>query len=235
MKVLIVDDEPIARQVLAEMLEELPGVELAGQAANATAALELIAAARPDVVLLDIQMPGLDGIELARRLRGPAAPVIIYVTAHPAHAVDAFDAGATDYLLKPVRPERLREALHRARQRMAPQPAPTAETRRLTGRLGADLVLVSVDDIIAFQAAGDFCWIVTASARLECSHTLKELEQRFPPPRFRRVHRSTIINTDHIRRISPLSSKRFLLRLSNGLETVVSKRQAGLIRDATNW
>jgi DNA-binding LytR/AlgR family response regulator len=233
MRVLIVDDEPIARQVLRELLEDLPGIEPAGEAASGAEALALVERARPDVLLLDVQMPGLDGIELARRLR--PGLLVVYVTAHVAHAVDAFDAGAADYLLKPVRPERLQAALERARQRLSAQPAPPAAPRWLTGRSGADLVPVNVDDIIAFQAAGDFCWIITASARLECPHPLKELESRFPAPRFRRIHRSTIINTDHIRRISPLSSKRWLVRLSNGQEVTVSKRQAGLIRGAMAW
>lgn len=241
MRVLIVDDEPIARQVLREQLEECSGVELLGEAATGLDAVEQAEKLKPDVIFLDLQMPGLDGFGVARRLKGGKLPLVIYVTAFESHALEAFDTGAVDYLLKPVRRERLESALRKARTQLsgvqnAPLPKPLpAELRKIVGRTGSDLHLLDPDEVIAFEADGDTVYIVTPNARYYSDHSLKALEERLPAPRFRRIHRRTIINTDHIRRISPLSSKRWLLRMSNGMEAVVSKRMAGAIREATHW
>lgn len=242
MNVLIVDDEPIARQILRELLEEHPGVTLAGEASTGLEAVEQIARLHPDVVLLDLQMPGLDGFSVARTLRGDSLPIVIFVTAFETHALQAFDTGAVDYLLKPVRKERLTAALEKARTQIAglksepPPPPPVAEPlRRILGRLGSDLHMLNPGDVIAFQAEGDTVQIITAQGRYYADHSLRTLEAKLPPPQFRRIHRGTIINTDHIRKISPLTSKRWLLKMSNGLEAIVSKRMAGVIRDATRW
>ncbi|MGJ5814153.1 LytR/AlgR family response regulator transcription factor [Paludibaculum fermentans] len=241
MNVLIVDDEPIARQVLRELLEEHPGATLAGEASTGLEAVEQIARLHPDIVLLDLQMPGLDGFSVARTLRGDSLPIVIFVTAFETHALQAFETGAVDYLLKPVRKERLTAALEKARTQIAglksqPPPPPAAEPlRRILGRLGADLHMLNPGDVIAFQAEGDTVQIITAQGRYYADHSLRTLESKLPPPQFRRIHRGTIINTDHIRKISPLTSKRWLLKMSNGLEAIVSKRMAGVIRDATHW
>ncbi|MGC4051505.1 MAG: LytTR family DNA-binding domain-containing protein [Paludibaculum sp.] len=242
MNILIVDDEPIARQILRELLEDLPGVTLAGEAATGLEAVEQIARLHPDLVLLDLQMPGLDGFSVARTLRGESLPIVIFVTAFETHALQAFDTGAVDYLLKPVRKERLTAALEKARTQLAglksepPPPPPLAEPlRRILGRIGTDLHMLNPGDVIAFQADGDTVQIITAQGRYYADHSLRTLEAKLPPPQFRRIHRGTIINTDHIRKISPLTSKRWLLKMSNGLEAIVSKRMAGVIRDATRW
>lgn len=238
MRVLIADDEPIARQVLRETLEELPGVEIAGEASDGLEAVEMIQKLRPDVVLLDLQMPGMDGFQVARSLRAGALPLLIFVTAYQKHALEAFDAGAVDYVLKPVRSERLAAALAKVRAQLAGMERPPEqhrEIRKIVGRLGQELHLLDPEDIIAFQAEGEVVYILTARGRYYANHTLRALESKLPGDRFRRVHRSTIINTDQIRRISPLSSKRWLLKMSNGLEVVVSKRSAGVVRDETGW
>jgi len=239
MKVLIVDDEPIALQILREYLEDLPGVVLAGEASNGLQAVEQISRLNPELIFLDLQMPGLDGFSVARSLRGEQLPLVIFVTAFESHALQAFETGAVDYLLKPVRKERLVAAIAKARTQLAglrPEPAPpVAELRRIVGRTGTDLHMLSPDDVIAFLAEGDTVTIVTAQGRYYSDYSLKTLETKLPPPRFRRIHRGTIINTDHIRRISPLSSNRWLLKMSNNLEAVVSKRMAGVIREATSW
>ncbi len=241
MKALIVDDEPIARQVLREQLEEFPEVEVLGEAATGAEAVEQILWLQPDVVFLDLQMPELDGFAVARSLRGRRLPLVIYVTAFDKHALQAFETGALDYLLKPVRKERLGVALDKARVQVqgllhqAQSPAAPGGPRRIVGRLGTDMHVLDPADVVAFQAEGEVVYIITANSRFYADHSLRSLEQRMAPPRFRRIHRKTIINTDHIRRISPLSSKRWLLRMSNGLEVIVSKRMAGSIRDETNW
>lgn len=246
LKVLIVDDEPIARQVLREQLEEIAGVTILGEASDGVEAVEQLSRLHPDLVFLDLQMPGLDGFSVARTLKGERLPLIVYVTAFEQHALQAFETGAVDYLLKPVRKERLTAALDKVRTQISgmrpepaatapPAPAAAAELRRIVGRLGNDLHLLSPEDVIAFQADGDAVQIITAAGRYYSDHSLRVLEQRLAQPQFRRIHRGTIINTDHIRRITPLTSKRWMLKMSNGMEAVVSKRMAGAIRDATHW
>ena len=235
MTVLIVDDEPIARKVLLESLEEFPDVQIAGEAATGTEALERIQDRRPDLVLLDLHMPELDGISVARSLRGRRPPLVIFVTAFERHALEAFDSGAVDYLLKPVRHERLAAALQKARIQLAGlKPSPVAR-KKIVGRQGSDLHLLDSADVIAFQADGEIVHILTSRGKFLADDSLRVLEQRLEKPRFRRIHRKTIINTDHIRKISPLSSKRWLLKMSNGIEVVVSKRLARLVRDETEW
>ena len=241
MKALIVDDEPIARQVLREQLEEFGQVQIVGEAGSGVEALELIDRLHPDLVFLDQQMPELDGLSMLRALRPAQAPLIIFVTAFEKHALDAFQAGAVDYLLKPVRRERLAGALEKARAQLlgglgVSHAAPSAAApRKIVGRLGTDLHLMDPADVIAFQAEGELVYILTSKTRYLANHSLRALEERLAKPRFRRVHRRTIINTDHIRKISPLSSKRWLLKMSNGSEIIVSKRLAGVIRQETNW
>jgi DNA-binding LytR/AlgR family response regulator len=237
MKAVIADDEPVARQVLREHLEECRGVTIAGEAATGDEAIELLERLHPDVIFLDLQMPGLDGFAVARSLRGSRLPLVIFVTAYDTRAVDAFEMGAVDYLLKPVRRERLQAALDKARTRLsaiAPAP-PLPGPRRVVGRLGSDYLMLNTAEVIAFQADGELVYILTAAGRFLAGHSLKALEEKLPSPPFRRIHRKTIINTDHIRRISPLSSKRWLLRMSNGLEVIVSKRMAGVVREETSW
>lgn len=239
LRVLVADDEPVARQVLRELLEDCPGTALAGEAASGTEAAAAIARLRPDIVLLDLQMPGLDGFAVARGLRGALLPLVIFVTAFEKHALQAFETGAVDYLLKPVRRERLLAALDKARHQInglrQAAPAAPAAPRRITGRIGSDLHVLDLDEVIAFRAEGAAVHIITAAGRYFSDHSLKVLEQRLAGSGFRRIHRGTIINTSHIRKISPLSSKRWLLLLSNGLEAIVSKRLAGSLREATDW
>jgi DNA-binding LytR/AlgR family response regulator len=233
MKILIADDESIARQIVREYLEEMPGVEIVGEAANGLEAVEQIARWKPDVILLDLQMPEMDGFAVARNLAGRPTPVIVYVTAYQEHALQGFETGAVDYLLKPVRRERLEGALEKARRQLAGlRPASGAEApRKIAGKMGDQIHMLNVADVIGFQADGELVFILTAAGRYFADASLKVLEQRLDPRLFRRVHRKTIINIDHIRTISPLSSKRWMLKMSNGLEVVVSKRLAGLVRE----
>jgi DNA-binding LytR/AlgR family response regulator len=182
-------------------------------------------------------MPELDGLSVVRSLSGDRTPLIIFVTAYENHALAAFEVGAIDYLLKPVRRERLEKALDKARRQLkTPAPVATSETlRKIVGRRGSDLYLLDPAEIIAFQAEGELVHIVTTTQRYLSDHSLKTLQDKLEPKQFRRIHRSTIINTDHIRKISPLSSKRWMLKMSNNFEAVVSKRLASAIREDTKW
>ena len=232
MRVLIADDEPIARQILAELLEDMPGVEVTGEAKSGSQALELIAEQRPDVVLLDLEMPDIDGFSVARSLRG-GDPAVIFVTAYSHRAVDAFELGAADYLLKPVRRERLEAALRKVKPPKGSLRGPAL--RRITGRKGKSLHVLDLRDVIAIQANDELVHILTAGEKFLADQTMKALDDVLPHPPFRRIHRGTIVNSDHIRRISPLSSKRWLLQMSGGIEVIVSKRMAGAIRDPSQW
>jgi DNA-binding LytR/AlgR family response regulator len=231
MKVLIADDEPIARKVLREHLEAISGLQLVGEAATGPEAVERIMEKKPDVVLLDLEMPGLDGISVAKSLRGGTTPLVIFVTAYEQHALAAFEVGAVDYLLKPVREERLRRAIDKARKEWTPPASPSGLNRKVVGRRSSDIYLLDPSEILAFQAEGELVHIVTGSERYLAELSLKALERDLDPTRFRRIHRSTIINTDHIRKISPLTSKRWMLTMSNGFEAIVSKRLGNIIRE----
>jgi len=236
LRVLIADDEPIAREILREHVDSIAGLEYAGEASTGPEAISRIFDLRPDVVLLDLQMPELDGLAVVRSLSGDRTPLIIFVTAYENHALAAFEVGAIDYLLKPVRRERLEKAIEKARRQLKPAAAATSETlRKIVGRRGSDLYLLDPSEIVAFQAEGELVHIITTAQRYLSDHSLKVLEGKLEPKHFRRIHRSTIINTDHIRKISPLSSKRWMLKMSNNFEAVVSKRLASAIREDTRW
>jgi DNA-binding LytR/AlgR family response regulator len=236
MKVLIADDEPIAREILREHLETMPSAELIGEAANGNEAVEQILAAHPDLVLLDLEMPGLDGLSVVKQLRGTEAPAIVFVTAYPEHALSAFEVGAVDYLVKPVRRERLEQAFEKVAKLLAGRKASKPDLpKKIVGRRGSDMYLLDPAEIIAFEAEGETVHIIAGGQKYLCEFTLKALEDKLDPARFRRIHRKTIINTEHIRRVSPLSSKRWLLKMSNGMEAIVSKRLASSIREQTKW
>lgn len=256
MRALIVDDEPIARRVLREELEVLDSVDVVGEAENGEAALSLLDSESPDVMFLDIQMPAMNGFELLSRLNGGRMPVVVMVTAYDQHAIRAFEAGAIDYLLKPVSQERLTQAVDRA-SRLHRSPLQVAERvatlqeisgdispqaagspqqpRKVVGRLGEEYFLLNLAEILAFQAEGDVTWIVTAKQRYYATHTLRAIEARLPKGAFRRIHRNTLININQIRKMSIITSQRWLVTLNNGDEFVVSKRQAKNVREVLSW
>jgi DNA-binding LytR/AlgR family response regulator len=250
MKTLIVDDEPIARRILREDLESLPGVEVVGEADNGRTALQQIEKLRPELVFLDLQMPVMSGFEVVRQLAGQTMPIIVIVTAFDQHAVQAFEAGAVDYLLKPVQDARLRKAVERARGlrhqpleianqaakiAAAAEPSRPAMGRKIVARSGADYVLLDTEEVLAFQAERELVWIVTAKQRLLATQPLCGLEERLPANLFQRVHRNALVNVSHIRKMSALSSQRWLITLSNALQIVVSKRQAHNVRQILRW
>jgi two-component system, LytTR family, response regulator len=253
LRTLIVDDEPIARKVLREELELIPGVEVIGEALDGAGALEKIGAEEPDLVLLDLQMPVMSGLEVVRQLKQSShVPVIVVVTAYDQHALEAFEAGAVDYLLKPVGQQRLAEAIDRARrltdhqamerianlqeisQEIADRPA-GPRARRIVGKIGEEYFLLPADEIYAFQAEGDLVWIVTAKRKYLAMQTLKELEQRLRNGSFRRIHRNALVNVDHVRKMSALSSQRWLITMNNEQEFIASKRQARAVRELLTW
>jgi two-component system, LytTR family, response regulator len=250
LKVLIVDDEPIARRVLREDLEQLPDVEVVGEANNGRDALLQIEKLKPDAVFLDLQMPVMSGFEVVRNLGGGHAPVVVIVTAFDQHAIEAFETGAVDYLLKPVNELRLRSAVERARRLQghpleianqvariaaATDPAHVGQQRKVVGRKGADYFLLDADEILAFQAERELVWIITAKQRLLATQSLRTIQERLGEEQFQRIHRETIVNISQVRKMSALSGQRWIITLSNAMEFVVSKRQAQGIRRILRW
>ncbi len=251
MRALIVDDEPVARKVLREELELIEAVEVIEEAENGQQALAKISSLRPELVFLDIQMPVMGGFELLQRLNGGALPAVVMVTAYDEHAIRAFEAGAVDYLLKPISQARLLQAVERAK-RVFKHPAQAAENiaqlqelshvesrslrvRKIVGKLGEEYFLLSPDEVLAFQAEGDLVWIVTAKQRYLATQNLRVLEARLKESSFRRIHRNALVNIEQVRKMSMLSSQRWLITLNNGQEFVVSKRQAKNVRDVLHW
>jgi two-component system, LytTR family, response regulator len=252
MRALIVDDEPIARKVLREELELLNSVEVVGEADNGEIALATISSLQPDLVFLDVQMPSMSGFELLDHLNGGHMPAIVMVTAYDEHAIRAFDAGAIDYLLKPVSQQRLLHAVERAK-RISGSPLQVAESlaqlqdlsptakqtsprvRKIVGRLGEEYFLLSPAEVHAFQAEGDTTYISTASQRYVATQNLRALEERLQNTSFRRIHRNALVNIEQIRKMSMLTSQRWLVTLNNCEEFVVSKRQARNVRGVLNW
>lgn len=244
LRTLIVDDEPIARQVLREELGSMEAVEVIGEAESGASALVQITQLMPDLVLLDLQMPGMGGLQVIHGLRRAAhVPVFVIVTAYDSYAVQAFESGAVDYLLKPVRRQRLMAAVERARrvsereaaeklahiQEVLQRP-PAAYAKKIVGKRDQEYFLLNTDEILAFQADGDIVWIITAREKYVATLTLKALEELLIASTFRRIHRNALVNVDHVRKMSVLSSQRWLITLSNDQELIGSKRLVRSIR-----
>lgn len=251
-RALIVDDEPVARKILREELEFIGSIEVMGEAENGEQALLQLASMKPDLVFLDIQMPAMDGFELLDHLAGGHLPAVIMVTAYDQHAIRAFEAGAVDYLLKPISHQRLLQAVNRVK-RIIRNPAQVAETvaylqeiaparvseqpkfRKIVGKLGDEYFLLNPNEVLAFQADRDVTWILTAKQKFAATQNLRTIEARLRNSSFRRIHRNALVNVEQIRKMSMITSQRWLVTLSNGLEFVVSKRQARNVRDVLNW
>ncbi|GAB6040980.1 LytR/AlgR family response regulator transcription factor [Endothiovibrio diazotrophicus] len=205
MKVLIVDDEPLARARLRSLLEELAGYTVAGEAGDGAAALAAVDGGEVEIVLLDIRMPGMNGLEAARHLAElEAPPAVIFTTAYGEHALEAFEANAVDYLLKPVRKERLADALARARRPTLAQlnsvndDFPGGARQQLTTRIGGRLERIEVKEVRAFVAEQKYVTIHHPGGEALIEESLKSLEQEFGP-RFLRIHRNALINTAFLR------------------------------------
>lgn len=226
MRALIVDDEQPARDELAWLLEQVGGVEVVGRAEGAAAARRVVAAGGVEVVFLDIDMPGVGGMRLAELLsERPEGdrPAIIFVTAYQEHAVEAFEVDAVDYLLKPVRLERLRKAVERARERLEGrrdegEPAEAPATRPLE-RISIEdrgvYRVVPIEDLLYFEADAGIVVAVTREGRFVTEFSLKFLEQNLPEDVFFRCHRSYIVRLDAIESIAPSGAGTYRLILAS--------------------
>jgi two-component system response regulator AlgR len=234
LRALIVDDEAPARERLRRMLEELGDVTVVGEAANGVEALERCAALDADIVLLDVRMPGMDGIEAARHLRLlDDPPAVIFTTAYDEYAVAAFETEAVGYLLKPVRREKLERAVRHAARVAGPQLARIAESSQLgrrrvqiSARLGEHLRLVPVADVLYFNADQKYVTMRHRGGRELIDESLRALEQEFAPD-FIRIHRNSLVARRYVRAVERSQEGQLLVRLTEGDETLqVSRRHA---------
>ena len=242
--VVLVDDEQLARDELGYLLEQLGGVEVIGQAGNGVEALTTIERLQPHVVFLDIQMPGLTGFEVARRMvASRGASQIIFVTAYDQHAIEAFEVNAVDYLLKPVDQTRLEVAVDRARRRIAsdrPAESPSnvnsaelekiiqavaerqSRRERLAIKVGERFLLVQAEEIIYASLADEGITVVTSQhAGASSYRTLDELHERLDPTVFWRVHRAHLVNINKIKEIVPVFSRNYILRMKDDKSTEI--------------
>lgn len=252
-RVLLADDEPLARERLALAVAGIPEAEVVAMARNGREALEAIRRLRPDVAVLDILMPGLDGFAVVEALRqGDHVPEVVFVTAFHQHAVRAFEVHAVDYLLKPVDFDRFREALAQARQRLVGRNAQArlAELQTLVASLqgtGAPddgclretwvrstrgLVRLRFDEVELVTAEGDYVALHSGGRSHLVQHTMAELESRLDPAVFRRVHRSAIVNLRRVEAIRRRRSRALLLMLDDGRQVPVGPTYAAATLDA---
>lgn len=257
LRTVIVDDEPLARRLLRAMLEENPEIELIAECRNGREAIDAARDLAPDLLILDIQMPGTSGFDVVKELQSDIMPMVIFCTAYQRYAIDAFDLHAVDYLLKPVDGKRLQRAVSRALQRFqensdavdhkSPLVGAIDEiARKVAGRsdtrnpeqsseeaLAADrkiaikdnesTVLVNIDDIDWVDAAGDYMCVHVKGETLIMRSTLKTLMSRLDGDKFKRIHRSTLVNLDRIVKATPLQKGEYILELDCEQQLKVSR------------
>ncbi|GAA4215055.1 LytTR family DNA-binding domain-containing protein [Sphingomonas endophytica] len=252
-RTILVDDEPLAIQGLELRLQAHDDVEIIAKCQNGREAISAIKTHKPDLVFLDIQMPGFDGFSVVQGLMDVEPPLFVFVTAYSDHAIRAFEAQATDYLMKPVEESRLADTLDRVRQRLSERQS-AGEAEKLKEALaehapeaaaemadGGDAVnasrfekminikdqgqifRVDVDTIERIDAAGDYMVIYTGDRNLILRETMKDLEKRLDPRRFQRIHRSTIVNLDLVKQVKPHTNGECFLVLDSGANVKVSR------------
>ena len=226
MRVLVVDDERLARAELRRMLAVHPGVTIVGEAANAAEAALQVAALQPDLLLLDVQMPGGSGFDLLATLDD--APEVIFTTAFDQYALQAFEASALDYLMKPIEPQRLAAALERAAGRLGIAPAPSAAPRKLFIRDGERCWFVRLEDIRLFESEGNYTRLYFEGATPLLARSLAQLEQRLDPQQFFRANRRHIVNLAAVNGIENGEGGTLGLRIDDMTVEVSRRRVAAL-------
>jgi two-component system, LytTR family, response regulator len=235
-RVLIADDEPVARRRLRRLLQREPDFSLVAECADGAEALRLMVDAAPDLVLLDVQMPELDGFEVLQRFPGDRWPAVIFVTAFDRYALRAFDVHAIDYLLKPFSPERFRTAIARARTRLSQGARDgglaglveevrrrPAYLTRVAVALRGRTILLDVMTIDWVQAADNYVTLHAGGREYLVRDTLAALERQLDPDRFARIHRSTIVNLDRIAQLEPATHGDGIVQLHDGTRLVITR------------
>jgi two-component system LytT family response regulator len=240
-RAFIAEDEPLARRALRTLVDEVDWLECIGEAADGASAVRSIDTLRPELVFLDVHMPGLDGLEVLRRIRHK--PEVVFTTAFDRYAVSAFELGALDYLVKPFGRARFQKMLERVRARTPSQVVvpPASERardaidavplRRVFTRRSGQIVPVALTSVVRLEARGDYVAIHCASGASLMHVPLSELETRLDPERFFRVHRSHIVNLDHVAAIRPSDDRRFSVVMDDGTEIIASRAASQRLRE----
>ena len=251
LRVVVADDERPARSFLVSLLRHYDDVEVVGEATNGTEAVELIERLQPDLALLDLQMPEVDGLGVVRLVRRDRLPLVAFVTAYDEYAVRAFEMNAVDYLLKPVEAPRLRQTVNRAQERLERAEstpgdadrvraaasdyaarAPATLLRRIPVRKKDDIFLVPVDQVVSIVADGELLHLQTrTNEHFTITYRLKDLESRLDPAQFVRLSRGTIVSVTSIQRVTPMHGGTYVLVLHNGQQHQVSRLRARVHRD----
>ncbi|HTY60614.1 MAG TPA: LytTR family DNA-binding domain-containing protein [Bacteroidota bacterium] len=238
-RTLIVDDEPLARDKIRMFLERDPEIEIIGECVDGVHAVRSIEESSPDLLFLDIQMPGKDGFEVLRTVGVDRVAAVIFVTAYDEHALRAFEFHALDYLLKPFAANRFQDALARAKTQLLAEPAEPfkkqlmtllgsvdGESRyitRLVVKTGGRIVFLKVEEIDWIEAAGNYLTLHVGTSSHLIRETMNDLESRLDPAQFLRIHRSTIVNIDRIKEMQPLFHGDFTVMLMNGTRLMLSR------------
>jgi two-component system LytT family response regulator len=238
-RTLIVDDEPLARQGIRQLLQNEPDMVVAGECANGAEALELLEREAPQLMFLDVQMPEMDGFALLATLPQEKRPVIIFVTAYDRHALQAFEVSATDYILKPIKPARFREALQRARQHLQSRDTSALNQRlqalldvarpgssyptQLSVKTGERTAFVRVSEIDYIEAAANYVILHVGQQNHMLRDTLTNLETRLSPRIFLRIHRSFVVNMARVTGVKPALRGEHVVALKNGKELPMTR------------
>jgi two-component system LytT family response regulator len=231
-RAFIVDDEPLARQRVRLLLSEEADLRIVGESQDGVEAVEKIPAAKPDLLFLDVQMPEMDGFEVLRRLPEERLPVVIFTTAYDEHALRAFDAHALDYLLKPFKPGRFKQALQRARELIADRQAgvaargllsllgeraaPPGQLTRLAVKSPGKVIFVNLEEIQTIEAAGKYAVVNVGKENHVLRESMSFFETHLPPQRFLRISRSVIVNTNQIAELQPMFKGENVIVLKSG-------------------
>ena len=240
---LIADDERLPRQKVREFLQEVDWIRCVGEAADGVQTVALVNQLKPDLLFLDIRMPGLNGLEVLERLTH--RPTVVFTTAFDQYAVTAFEVRALDYLLKPFGRSRFRETLSRVRETLSGAPGvstvergrealePGRPLRRIFVRARGRIVPIAIDDVSRFEARDDYVAIHTSDGRYLASFRMAELERLVDPERFVRIHRSHMVNLDAVDTIVPHPSGRLRITMRDGTELFASRARSRQLRKRT--
>lgn len=251
LRVIIADDERPARSFLKAILQEFEDVEIVGEAENGAEAVEIIRQLKPDLALLDLQMPEVTGLEVVKILKKSEMPLVAFVTAYDEYAVQAFEAGAIDYLLKPIEKTRLRETLQRASERLEQTDFRALEAEKLKKaaalydeaarpvfleripvKKNEEILLVPTREIVSIIADGELLHLTNLqNKRFVINHRLKDLEARLAPDKFVRLSRSALVNLEMIEKISQMPGGTYAVLLKNGQEISSSRLQSRILRE----